>query len=244
MSNEIVLRKQEVTSSIVDMAIKLSEYAWASQLFGVAKKETATMIMLRGYELGFSLTSSFEYFDVINGKISIKPMGALALLNMHPEIIKSVSVEELEENGKFIGTRCTIERQDGGKFTTTYTLDDAKKADLVQPKSNWEKYPKNMCRWRTIGFTADLAAPEILGGLTVGLKMGEQLQENDLDTTIEAVPVINIVETLPQTVPAITLSELTSKFKAEQIMAANDGKVPATNEECAAIYTKLSMGSA
>ena len=58
--NEITLSKQTVTPSVIDMAIKLGETAWGSQLFGVAKKEAATMIMLRGFELGFPLTASFE----------------------------------------------------------------------------------------------------------------------------------------------------------------------------------------
>lgn len=40
----------------------------------------------------------------------------------------------------------------------------------------------------------------------------------------------------------ITLADLTAKFTPDAIMAANDGKIPATNEKCAAIFAKLSVG--
>lgn len=243
-TNEIVLRKQEITPTIVDMAIKLGEYAWGSQIFGVAKKEAATMIMLRGYELGFSLTASFEYIDVINGRASIKPMGALALINMHPEIVKNVEVEELYDDKKnFLGTRCRIERQDGRTFETSFTLADAANADLVKDSSNWKKYPKNMTRWRAIGFCADLAVPELLGGLTYGMKMGEHLPESDLDTTIEVDQKVIDVKVADSGPKIITLQELTGAFSPDQIMNANNGKIPSTNEECTAIYEKLSAGA-
>lgn len=239
--NEITLSKQTVTPSVIDMAIKLGETAWGSQLFGVAKKEAATMIMLRGFELGFPLTASFEYLQVIDGKMSLKPLGALALANMHPEIIKTVEVTELtDEKGKFTGARCMVERQDGRKMEASFTLEDAKTAGLVKVGGNWEKYPKNMCRWRAVGFALDLAAPELLGGLTLGMKIGEALPEDDLDMKVEQTPTPVIETTFaPLPAPTITLSDLTARFTADQIMSANGGKIPATNEECAAIYTKL-----
>ena len=104
----------------------------------------------------------------------------------------------------------------------------------------FRSYPKNMCRWRAVGFALDLTAPELLGGLTLGMKIGEALPEDDLDMKVEqtSTPVIETTFT-PLPASTITLSDLTARFTADEIMNANGGKIPATNEECAAIYAKL-----
>ena len=123
-------------------------------------------------------------------------------------------------------------------------MDDAQKADLIKPKSGWEKYPQQMCQWRALGFAADLACPDLLAGLTGLLKQPELTADGSvqpvIDTEWSEQPKVEVIDPEPQ----ITLSELISKYGAENIMAVNNGAIPKNNEECARIdeILKAKMG--
>ena len=177
MENSIIaLQPREITPSTVQTATTMGEIAFASGIYSAPKPAAAAMIMLKGYELGFPMTAAAEYIQVIDKQIGLTPRGALALMRAHPEIIRSVNGEEIFKDGKYYGYKCTITRIENGKdvpYTEQFTLDDAMTAGLIRPNGNWEKYPRNMCKWRAIGFAADVACPDLLGGLTGIMKMGE-----------------------------------------------------------------------
>lgn len=244
--NEIMIQPREITPTIVTTAQSMGEIAYRSGIYAAPKPEAAAMIMLKGYELGFPMTAAAEYIQVIDKQIGLTPRGALALMHAHPEIIRSVKVEDLiDSNGAYYGCRCTIERHNGNQistYTKQFTLDDARTAGLVKPNSNWEKYAQQMCQWRAIGFAADLACPDLLGGLTGIMKMGETVPMNEVGAfdvqpaTVEETPVI--VETVSSN-PEINLSQLMAEFDAGAILAANNGVMPRTNAECTEIYNRL-----
>ena len=248
--NEIMIQPREITPTIVTTAQSMGEIAYRSGIYAAPKPEAAAMIMLKGYELGFPMTAAAEYIQVIDKQIGLTPRGALALMHAHPEIIRSVKVEDLvDANGAYYGCRCTIERYNGSAiagststYTKQFTLDDARTAGLLKPNSNWEKYAQQMCQWRAIGFAADLACPDLLGGLTGIMKMGETVPANEMGSfdvppaTVEETPVI--VETVSSD-PEINLSQLMAEFDAGAILAANNGVMPRTNTECTEIYNRL-----
>lgn len=244
--NEIMIQPREITPTIVTTAQSMGEIAYRSGIYAAPKPEAAAMIMLKGYELGFPMTAAAEYIQVIDKQIGLTPRGALALMHAHPEIIRSVKVEDLvDANGAYYGCRCTIERYNGSQvsiYTKQFTLDDARTAGLLKPNSNWEKYAQQMCQWRAIGFAADLACPDLLGGLTGIMKMGETVPANEMGSfdvppaTVEETPVI--VETVSSD-PEINLSQLMAEFDAGAILAANNGVMPRTNAECTEIYNRL-----
>lgn len=241
-----MLQPREITPTIVQTAQTMGEIAFASGIYAAPKPAAAAMIMLKGYELGFPMTAAAEYIQVIDKQIGLTPRGALALMHAHPEIIRSVKVEDINDaNGSYYGCRCTIERYNGNQiatYTKQFTLDDARKAGLVKPNSNWEKYAQQMCQWRAIGFAADLACPDLLGGLTGIMKMGETVPANEIgsfDTvTVTETPVI--VEAKPAAESSeINLSQLMAEYDAGAILAANNGVMPRTNAECTEIYNRL-----
>ena len=230
----------------------MGEIAYNSGIYAAPKPAAAAMIMLKGYELGFPMTAAAEYIQVIDKQIGLTPRGALALMRAHPEIIRSVRGEELYKDGKYYGYKCTITRIENGKdvqYTEQFTIDDAATAGLIKPNGNWEKYPKNMCKWRAIGFAADVACPDLLGGLTGIMKMGEVVPVNDMGSYDDIAPaapteqdnVITVeVSPAPETTePEINLSKLMADFDAGDILSINGGVMPRTNAECVEIYGKL-----
>ena len=51
------------------------------------------------------------------------------------------------------------------RITCTYTVDDARKAGLVKTGGAWERYGRQMLRWRAIGDALRLIAPDLVMGL-------------------------------------------------------------------------------
>ena len=234
----LTIQPKEITLSVVDTATKMGELAYKSGIFKAPKAEAAAMIMLKGYELGFPMTAAAEFIQIIEGTVGLTPRGALAIMKAHPEIIRSVELEDLEKDGQYYGCRCTITRIENGRdvpHSQQFTLDDAAAAGLIKEKSGWEKYPRNMCRWRALGFAADVACPDLLSGLTGIMKMPEILSNEEVrsfhDTERIEPSVIEVIDTPKQ----VTLSELLNRFEPEQILAVNNGAMPRNSDECAKI---------
>jgi len=234
-------QRPQLTPDVWQMISEVAPTMHLARCFGVASKEQAAAIMLKGFELGLSLSGSFEYIHIVEGKPSLSPRGALALILGSP---LNGGVKITEAPGK-----CTVwmKRADNGfEHTLTWTIEDAKKAGVVKPGSGWEKYEANMLRWRTIGFCADVVFPDLTGGMKRADEYGADLTpDGDVvettwrpvaDTTAAAPDPASVIETPATT---ITLDELLSKYSAEKIVAANQGRIPGTDEDLRTVATKL-----
>ena len=74
MTNKsLIITNQKLTPQVWDMIERIAPAMAASRLFNVPSPEAAAAIMLKGYELGLSLTASFEFIHVIDGKPSVSP---------------------------------------------------------------------------------------------------------------------------------------------------------------------------
>ena len=223
---------RELTPGIWAMIEKMSPVMHQAHLFGVTSPAQAAAIMLKGYELGLSITASFELIHVIDGKPGLSPRGAMALLHSNP-LVKEIKITRLEDKGKFIGYECFMSRSDNGfSHTSRFTLDDATRAGLMKPNSGWQKYPENMCMYRAIGFAADVVAPDVTAGMTNIMKAPEMygvaLSEGG-----------DIIDVVPQAVPSTDpLQELVTQYGAEAVMQANEGRIP-VNGEIAEVRAKL-----
>jgi len=244
---EIVSR--ELTPQIWQMISSMAPVMFKSRLFGVISQEAAAAIMLKGYELGLSITASFEFINVVQGRPGLSPRGALALMHTHPDI-ESVEVRRIVDGTQYIGHECTIRRRGGFEHTARFTLEDARKAGLVKSDSGWEKYPENMCMWRAVGFAADVACPDITAGMTAIMKMPEALgvelnqsgeiveqRSNTYPPTPSPTPYGG--ESGGRGEPRVTLEELLTQYGPEAIMVANGGKIPATQDEVNLVAGKL-----
>lgn len=254
-TNAIATVEQSQTAVLAETRRELTPGAWAmiermapvmhrAHLFGVTSPEQAAAIMLKGYELGLSITASFELIHVIDGKPGLSPRGAMALLHNNP-LIKQIKVNRLEKDGKFLGYECYMERADNGfAHTSRFTLEDAQRAGLTagsnmgngkirQGQGNWEKYPENMCLWRAIGFCADVVAPDVTAGMTNIMKAPEMYGV----ALTEGGDIIDATSHDVQ--PVDPMQQLITDFGAEAVLQASGGKLQVTDEEAAEIRAQL-----
>lgn len=222
---------RELTPAIWHMIGEMAPVMYKAHLFDVRSADQAAAIMLKGYELGLSMTASFEFVQVIQGKPALSPRGAMALLLSNP-LVKSVTMTRLEDKGKFTGYECRMERVNGFQFVGRFTLEDATRAGLMKPDSGWAKYPENMCLWRAVGFAADVVFPDVTAGMTTLMKAPEMygvaLTEGG-----------DVIDATPVTVNTDPLQELITEFGAEAVMQAHGG-IPTTPEEIEKVREKLS----
>ena len=168
---------QALTPQTWQMIMAVAEPIHKSRLFGTSSPEQAAAIMLKGYEMGLSLTSSFEFIDSFLGKTGLKPRGALALIQQSPLCARLEIEDQDDDQGTPWACRVTMERTNGFSYTVTVTMDDARRADLVKEKGNWEHWPANMLRWRAVGFCADVVFPDVIGGMKRTDELGANLDQ-------------------------------------------------------------------
>lgn len=208
MTNAIVTR-QTLTPQVWQMISQIAPAMHASHLFGVNSKDQAAAIMLKGYELGLTLTAAFEFINIIQGKPSLTPRGHLALILQNPELDKIEVTDEKDA--------CTVKmvRLNGFSYTARFTLEDANRAGLIKADSGWAKYPANMLRWRAIGYCADVVFPDVGAGMKRSDELGAEI-------TAEGDVIFEGQWTTPQSEPTVNdaaLQELLAKANAEKVEA-------------------------
>lgn len=162
---------QPLSIEMWNLISALAPAAHQSRLFGVSSPEQAMMIMAKGYELGMPITAAFELIHVVQGKPTLSPRGALALVQASG-LLKDMQIDE--EPGS---CTVTMARRGGISYTLTWTLEDAKRAGVVKADSAWQSYQANMLRWRAIGFVIDVLFSDVTGGLKRADEFGALLDE-------------------------------------------------------------------
>lgn len=185
----------------------IAPVATASRMFGVTEQQAA-MVMLKGYELGLGLTAAFEFIHVIDGKPSISPKGALALIHDSNRLAGLKIEDILDDKDKPYSCKVWMKRRNGFEYTAIYTMDDAKQAGLVKLKSGWDKYPANMLRWRAVGYCADVVFPDVIGGLLRPEEFGAAVDVSGEPIEGE---VVTVSQPQPTTAPTPTPAPVVSQ---------------------------------
>jgi len=245
------------------MILSMSPVVQTSRSYGVTKDQAA-IVLMAGLELGLGLIPAFDFIDVINGRPSLKPRGAWALIQRSGLLAGFNIKEEKDSKGNPFSCTVTMKRKGGFEYTTTFTMDDAKRAGIVKPGGGWDKYPRNMLRWRAIGYCADIVFPDVVTGMYSPEELGadvdadgepvwqiekpkeqvvEQVQQK-VETPVPAPtpvsPVVEVVEEKQEAVAAVpTLNDLIAKHGPQAILDNNGGRIPGTDEELVAVAAKL-----
>lgn len=249
----VLTARPQLTPSVWQMIERVAPAMHMARLFKTSSPEQAMAIMLKGYELGLGLTASFEFIQVVEGKPALSPRGALAMIHSSPACA-GVKIEDLSnDKGEPTGCRVWMKRTNGLEYTVTWTMADARQAGVVKPGSGWDHYPANMLRWRAIGFCADVVFPDVIGGMKRADEYGADLTpdgdviEGSWRATSEPAPSNGapvVAETPAAQIQVPTLAELTERYDPAAIMAANDGKIPGSEDELRAVAEKLAANNA
>ena len=240
--NTALATRQQLNPTIWETITAVAPVMKDSRLFGVSTEAQAAAIMSKGYELGLTLTASFEFITVIQGKPTLSPRGALALVQQSG-LLAAMKIEDLKDDkGQPSACRVSMKRAGGFEYMAEFTMEDAKRAGLVKPDSAWQSYPANMLRWRAMGYAIDVVFPDVTGGMKRADEFGANLDTggNVVDGQWSAVPTPTMTALQPAAAaPTVTLQQLVDQFGAEAIMAANGGQIPSSQEQLDAVAQAL-----
>lgn len=156
----------------------------ACRWYGLTSPEQAVVVMTKAVELGIPYTAAFDFFDVIEGRPTLKPVGALALIH------RSQLVELVEIDSQSDACTVTMRRRDTGfTHTVRFTIQDAQAAGLIKldkDGSAWKRYAQDMLRNRAIGRCARIVAPDVLAGLYLTTDLQDAPPAEPIIVTVDA----------------------------------------------------------
>lgn len=163
---------------------EISESAVKSGLLpkSVDNAQKAFVIALKGNELGFSPMYALERIAVINGKATIDGQAMLRLIYERVPGCKVAFYTPVEK----AATECEvgITRPGQTELRVRFTMDDAKRAGLLEKPGPWKTYPRAMLRWRAISEAARITVPDAIAGLYLHEELGANV--NDAGEIIDA----------------------------------------------------------
>lgn len=225
---ELAIHHQELTPSVWGMLERLATASHLSRAFGTRTEGEAAMKFLFCYENRLPLSAANMGLYVVNGRLAVMANVIAAQIRRHPDYdyeIKTLTDQEC--------TVVILRRNGDGQMhaigESTFTISDAHKAGLVD-KENWRNYPRNCLFGRAITNGQRWYAPDVF---SQPVYVPEELGANtDSDGAV-----IDGQATIVK--PALTLDSLLEHWSAEQILVANSGKVPETQEELNAVKAAL-----
>jgi hypothetical protein len=166
-TNTALIPQQRMDNSVIQLAQHLPEMRSMAEVYlkaSIVNKQLDTIekvmaVMFKAHELGISQTYALEKMSVIGGHVNMEAELMLALI-YQSGCCAAIDIKE----GKDV---CAVSMQRTMpkiKHTASFSITDATRAGLTS-KENWQKYPRNMLRWRAISECAKIVFPDILGGM-------------------------------------------------------------------------------
>jgi hypothetical protein len=144
----------------------------------------ATMALMQGLEIGISPMQASTGITVINGRMCIWGSLVPALIWRAGHRIE----ETLFGEGDAMVATCKITRSDNNvEIERSFSMQDAKKAGLLDKPGPWKQYPKRMLAMRARGFAANDGVPDVLRGMYTVEEM-QDVAEEDRGPLVAAPP--------------------------------------------------------
>lgn len=220
---EPILRRELSLGEVVQLGAILA----ASKYFRDALGEAQCVVkVLAGMELGVPPLASMSGIHIIEGK---------------PTVSGPLLASLIKRSGKYdfrplVNTdeRCEIAFYQHGEEIgrSSWSMEDAKRAQLLGNK-NWQKHPRQMLLWRTLGEGARIYCADVLNGVTpyVSEEMGGE-SNADGEPVLPAAPVIDVA------------SRVSRATETEGSYAETVGlKAPSLDDELAAEWERAFPGA-
>jgi hypothetical protein len=183
------------------------------------KPSDVLIIVLYGQELGLSPIQSIQAIYVVNGK---------------PQLAGQLWLAKLTEAGHEYeivhgqgSCTVTITRGDNGRsHTETFTLDDAKRANLAG-KDIWKSYPKRMLMWRAVSDCASVICPDVALGFGIA-EVAQDNAESELPRRATFAEIVGQRHGQPEPTPQ-QVADIVDAQLAEQPAAQPDEPVDVTH---------------
>lgn len=132
---------------------------------GMERPESVLVALQLAAEVGLSPMAGLQNIAVVNGRPSIYGDAALAIVRASG-LLESYKEEEV---GKPVedsfGIKVTAKRKGFDPISETFTVGEAKHADLWGKSGPWKQYPKRMLKFRARGFVLRDAFGDVLKGM-------------------------------------------------------------------------------
>lgn len=137
---------------------KAGKWFAKSGLFGCDREDQGMILALTCMSEGISPIEFCRTYDICEGKIRKKAMAGLAQFRQKGGKVKWIATGD---DGQKAEADFTFE---GQTIRVAYTIEQARLAGHVKPRSNWEKSPGNMLRARVTSNALGMLCPEIYAG--------------------------------------------------------------------------------
>ena len=193
----------------LDDAFRFAQYVCASGFApkGMDRPESVLIACQMGAEIGLTPMASLQNLAVINGRPSIYGDAALALVRASG-LLESYA-QRWDGEGDKRAAVVTVKRRGEGEQEHTFSVADAKRAQLWGKAGPWSQYPDRMLLFRARGF----ALRDTFGDVLKGLRTAEEAA--DTPPAVDVTPQVVVtpprplrrgkakVETVPEPVAVI-----------------------------------------
>lgn len=182
--NQISLSKNGLQLTTLDDMFRFAKYVVASGFApkGMEKPESILIAVEMGYEVGLSPMAALQNTAVVNGRPTIYGDAALALVRASG-LMERYEEKPVGTKGKDdFGYRVSAKRKgDPSEYSETFTVADAKQANLWGKSGPWSQYPARMLKFRARSFLLR----DAFGDVLKGMKTAEEVMDYDVEVTSE-----------------------------------------------------------
>ena len=141
----------------------------------IKKLEQAVIIWMKAAELGITPMLAIEKMAVVNNKVHLMTELCLAMVEQRG-LLKDTPKEEYNGEGDDFTCTVTVHRK-GRKSpgSASFSIRDAKIAQLYREGGAWTKYPRNMLYARAMGTALHRIFPDVMCGMYTVEEMPDAL---------------------------------------------------------------------
>ncbi len=172
MAQELSIRRQDLAVRPLAELQELGRVFYESGMFPDIRSAAQAIVKIQaGSELGFSPIYSMAKIYIVKGRVMV---GAEALGAM----VKRSGRYDYHVV-KLTDTECELMFTDNGQdaYLSRFTMEDARRADLVQPNSGWHKWPRAMLMSKALSQGARIVCPHMISGAYVPEDFGVEVNE-------------------------------------------------------------------
>ena len=196
-----------------EAALTQAQIVAESGAFGITSPADAYVRLMTGHDLGLSPSQSLRAVSVIKGRPSITADALVAVVKGSPVCEYFRHIETTHERSTW-----ETKRVGDPPERYTFTIEDARTAELVKEGGNWAKYPARMLRARAKAYLARDVYPDI----TLGLYTPEELRGER--ASYDVAPIAAKCEVQPVAEPEPATETTDEPTWAERMRAAKDLK--------------------
>lgn len=141
------------------------------------KPQEIMAAIMRGAEVGLMPMQALSNIAVINGRASLWGDALPALMQRAGH---QLDCEVTGEGDKMVATATLLRGDNGHTIVRTFSVDDAKKANLWGKTGPWQTYPKRMLAMRARSWAVRDGAADALMGLQVAEEMQDTPRMRDV----------------------------------------------------------------